>query len=163
VGETIDEGRLRVLLPGAWRVAASNFPIWLSGERLHPRVTYEVLAESPLVLGDEVSYRDLEGAEQRLAGQNSWRDGHFVRRAEGRLRLARSRWAVSGCSEDGAIVVVQFEPSRAIPDGVDIMVRSEATVPELRRVIARSTEEFGLSPEQFGSLTWLESGSGAER
>lgn len=156
MGETIDEARLRALLPGAWRVAATNVPMWLAGDRLNPTVTYEVLGESPLVLGDEVAYRAPDGGEHRLAGQNRWRHGRFVHRARSRLRLARSRWTVSGCSDDGTIAVVQFEPSRAIPDGVDVLVREDVHEPELRRVVARATGTFGLSPEEFGSLTWLE-------
>lgn len=156
MGETIGEARLRALLPGTWRVAATNFPMWLAGDRLDPTVTYEVLAQSPLVLGDEVVFRGPDGEEQRLVGQNRWRQGRFVRRAQSRLRLSRSRWTVSGCSDDGTIAVVQFESSRAIPDGVDVLLRDDVYEPELRRVVARATETFGLSPEQFGSLTWLE-------
>lgn len=155
MGETIGEARLRALLPGTWRVAATNFPIWLAGDRLHPTVTYGVLTESPLVLGDEVAYRAPDGEEQRLTGRNRWRNDHFVHRAQSRLKLARSRWTVSGLSDDGTIAVVKFEPSRAIPDGVDVLVRDDTREPELRRVVARATEDFGLSPEQFGSLTWL--------
>ena len=34
-------------------------------------------------------------------------------------------------------------------------MREGAEHPELRRTVAHGTEEFGITPEEFGSLTWF--------
>jgi hypothetical protein len=45
------------ILPGTWRVEATNFPMWLTGKRLDPTLTYALVSRDPLVLADDVSYR----------------------------------------------------------------------------------------------------------
>jgi len=51
--------------------------------------------------------------------------------------------------------VISFSKSLATPAGVDVIVREGVEHPELRATIAHGSEEFGLTPEEFGSLTWL--------
>ena len=46
-------------------------------------------------------------------------------------------------------------PSFATPAGIDIVIREGSVYPNLRRNVAGSTEELGLSPEEFASLGWL--------
>lgn len=152
---TLDEDTLARILPGVWTVAATNFPMWLTGERLSPRFSYELVGEHPLVLSDDVSYLTAEGEQKHILGQDTWRDDEFTWRGKGLLKLFASHWAVSGVSPDGSIAVIHFSKSLATPEGIDIVVREGTEVPELRATVARATEEFGLTPEGFGSLTWL--------
>lgn len=151
-----DEETLAKVLPGSWRIAATNFPMWLTGERHSPRFSYELLGEHPLVLSDDVSYFTAEGEEKHVLGQDTFAHDEFSWRGKKLLRLFVSRWSVSGVSEDGSIAVIHFSKSLATPAGIDIIVRDGVETPELRATIARATEEFGLSPEDFGSLTWLQ-------
>lgn len=152
---TIDEDTLARILPGSWTVAATNFPMWLTGERISPRFSYELVGEHPLVLSDDVSYVTADGQQKHIIGQDTWRDDRFTWRGRGLLKLFASRWAVSGFNAEASIVVIHFSPSLATPAGIDVVVREGVEVLELRATIARATEEFGLSPEDFGSLTWL--------
>lgn len=152
----LDEKTLAELLPGEWVVAASNFPMWLGGERANPRFRYEVMSLNPLVLSDEVSWVDVEtGKEKSLLGADTLKGNEFVWRGKGVLRLVSSHWSVAGASDDGTVAALRFSKSRVSPAGVDIVVRSGTEHPELRALIARATELFGLSPEDFASLSWL--------
>ena len=154
MGATLDQRTLADLLPGTWSIAATNFPMWLSGDKLEPTFSYELLSEDPLVLSDDVGYLE-EGEEKHILGQDTWRGDEFVWRGRKLLRLFASRWGVAGMSDDGTIAVIRFSKSLATPAGVDVIVRDGADHPELRATIAHATEEFGLTPEEFGSLTWF--------
>ena len=155
MNQTLDEAALAELLPGTWTIAATNFPMWLTGERLDPTFSYGLVSANPLVLSDEVSYSTAEGEQKSIVGQDTWRHEEFVWRGKGLLKIAKSHWSVSGSSEDGHVVAIRFSKSIATPAGIDIIVREGVFQPELRALIARATELFGLSPEDFGSLTWL--------
>lgn len=154
MGALLDQRTLADLLPGTWTIAATNFPMWLTGDKLKPTFTYELVSDDPLVLSDDVGYVQ-EGEEKHILGQDTWRGDEFVWRGRKLLRLFASHWSVAGISDDGTIAVIRFSKSLATPAGVDIIVRSGTQHPELRAMIAHATEEFGLTPEDFGSLTWF--------
>ena len=151
----LDERTTADLLPGTWFIAATNFPMWLSGERREPRFNYELLSTDPLVLGDEVSYVTAEGEQKRIVGKDTWKHDEFVWRGKGLLMPFTSRWHIAGAADDGTVLVIRFERSRATPGGIDIVVREGTSHPELRKAVARGSEAFGLSPEEFASLTWI--------
>jgi fermentation-respiration switch protein FrsA (DUF1100 family) len=153
---TLDDTRLAELLPGTWNVAATNFPMWLSGERFSPRFSYDLVSREPLVLADDVSFEFVDGQEKHILGQDVWRGDKFVWRGRGRLKLLASQWQVAGASSDGEIAVIRFAKSIATPSGVDVIVREGTSHPELRATIAHACNDFGLTPEDFASLTWLE-------
>jgi len=146
---------LAALLPGRWTVAATNSPLWLSGERRNPLVEYSLLSENPLRLVDDVSWIDPDGAGKRLVGTDTWDDPSFTWRGTGLKRFAASSWAVTGVGGEGSFVVVRFDKSFVSPAGIDILVREGSDHPELRATVAGSTESLGLSPEDFASLSWL--------
>jgi hypothetical protein len=152
----LNEIAVAELLPGQWSIAATNFPMWLRGERADPLFSYERVSTNPLFFTDDVSYTDVEsGKEKHILGTDTFRGDEFVWRGKGWLRFVSSRWSVSGASDDGSIVAIRFSKSRVTPAGNDIIVRAGIVHPELRALIARSTEQFGLTPEEFASLTWL--------
>lgn len=157
--EPLDEQAVADLLPGAWVLAATNIPTWLSGERRDPRFEYAVSAREPLVLSDDLSYvvgtGKRAGTTKRVVGHNSFDGEGFHWRGTGMLRFFSSRWRIGGASDDGAIAAIHVVASLGTPGGVDIIVREGSPQPELRATIAHSTTEYGLTPEQFASLTWL--------
>ena len=107
------------------------------------------------MLGDEVSYVTAEGEQKRIVGKDTWKHDEFVWRGKGLLKPFTSRWHIAGAADDGTVLVIRFEQSLATPAGIDIVVREGTSHPELRKAVARGTEEFGLSPEEFASLTWI--------
>jgi hypothetical protein len=155
---TLDDQALADLLPGTWTVAATNFPMWLTGERREPIFTYELLATAPLTLADDVAYLTPEGEEKHILGRDRWAHEGFTWRGKGILRLFASHWAVAGVSDDRTVAAIHFTRSIGTPAGIDILVRAGVHHPELRAMIAGDTERFGLTPEDFASLSWLAPG-----
>jgi len=156
-------GSLAELLPGSWHIGATNFPMWLRGDRLSPTLTYTIRSEQPLKLLDTVSYSTPGGAQKSIVGIDTFRgDGTdaagFVWRGRGLLFPFASRWKVEGIGPSHEFVVTRFSKSLVSPAGVDIMVRDGARLDaqELRTIVATSPGEFGLAPEDLASLTWLE-------
>lgn len=152
MGESFDPG---TLLSGTWTVVATNFPMWLDGTRHSATFAYELLRTEPLTLGTSVTYLDEEGAEHRDLGRSTWRRDRFVWRGTGLRRLFGNRWQIAGTSDDGALAILRFERSLLTPAGVDVLARADSPHREPRRVVARATEEFGITPEEFASLSWL--------
>lgn len=147
---------LATILPGTWKVRSTNFAMWLSRERKNPRFTYDLVGESPLTLRDDVSYLTADDVEKHVLGVDKWADDGFVWRGKGLLAVARSRWTVAGANDASTVLAIRFEKTLFSPAGIDIIVRESAQVPELRSLIARNTEQFGLTAEDFASLTWLD-------
>lgn len=129
--------------------------MWLTGERLSPGFTYELMSDDPLVLRVAASYETPEGETKSVDGIAHWAREGFVSPGKGLRRMLSSRWTIAGASEDGSVVVIRFEKSRLSLDGLDVLVHADSEVEELRSMVAASTEMFGLSPEDFGSLSWL--------
>jgi hypothetical protein len=152
---TPNASELAAILPGTWNVRATNFPMWLTRERTDPRFTYELVGESPLTLRDDVSYSTTDDAEKHILGVDKWVGEGFVWRGKGPLKVARSRWAVAGTDDASTVLAIRFEKTLLTPGGIDVLVRQGTELPELRSLVARNTEQFGLSAEDFASLTWL--------
>jgi hypothetical protein len=144
-----DQQALRATLPGAWRVLATTFPMWLSGRRLRPTFRYELVAEDPLTLGDEVTYRTRAGTTKRIAGVDRLdpATGEFTWRGRGLLRPLSSRWRVEHLSDDRDLAVLAFARSLLTPAGVDVIGRGDADRPD-----ARHRVPAGLLPP---GLRWL--------
>ena len=152
---------LAALLPGIWRVGATNFATWLSGDRLRPRFRYDLKTTDPLVLDDVVSFRTAHGVEKRIVGVDRLHlDGTgvdtFVWRGAGLLRIVTSRWSVVGATEDSNILVIRFTKSLLRPAGIDVIVREGIDSHAFRTQVAALSEPLGLTHGEFASLTWLE-------
>jgi hypothetical protein len=171
-----DAAALAELLPGTWRVGATNFPLWLSGDRHRPRFNYELKTADPLVLHDTVTYTTAQGVEKTLPGVDRLRtdrprrnqrkgdqhdvDQHggniFVWRGTGLLRFVTSRWAVVGATEDSNVMVIRFVKSRLTPAGVDVVLREGTDSHAFRTQVTGLSSTLGLTHGELASLTWLE-------
>ena len=150
-----DVATLQQVLPGRWTVKATNFPMWLSGERRDPAFEYVVLRDEPLVLADEVSYTEASGRTKSIRGVDRWNGRGFTWKMNGlRGLFVKSRWEVAGVRQ--GLVVLRFEDSVVSPAGVDVIVAEGLDASELRSVIAADPSSFGLGFEEFASLTWLD-------
>jgi hypothetical protein len=121
-----------------------------------PTFTYELLGTEPLVLGDDVGYTTPDGETKHILGVDTWRGDGFRWRGKGLLRVASSSWSVPGVTKAGTIAAVRFSKSMVSPAGIDIIVRDGAGIAEPRAAVANESEAFGLSTEDFASLTWLD-------
>lgn len=151
----ISETDLARLLPGSWTVAATNFPMWLSGKRVDPVLRWELLSERPLRFRDTVRFSTDGGDARTIVGVDRARNGLFTWRGRGMLKLFGSHWSVTGVNESQTVLAIQYDRTIATPAGIDIVVRAEAAEPEVRSIVAANTRRFGLSPEAFASLYWF--------
>ena len=150
-----DVTTLSSLLPGRWIVKATNFPMWISGERRDPLFEYGFRSASPLTLSDTVSYVDESGHQKQIHGTDTWNGRGFTWKKSGIAGLfVRGRWEVAGVRQ--GLLVIRFEKSIATPEGVDVVVGEGVDATELRTVIAADPAGFGLALEEFASLTWLD-------
>ena len=152
---TPHDSELATILPGVWNVRSTNFPMWLTRERKSPRFSFDLVSENPLSLRDDVSYFTADNSEKHVVGSDKWAGDHFVGRGKG-LKLGRSRWSITGANDASTVLVIRFEKTLFTPAGIDIIVREGIEVDELRSLVARNAEQFGLSAEDFASLTWLD-------
>ncbi|MGV8857388.1 hypothetical protein [Rhodoglobus sp.] len=155
MSEVFDASVLAAKLPGTWSVVATNFPMWLDGSRHNPEFSYEILEGAELVLADTVSYLTSSGETKTIVGTDRLRDDEFIWRGQGWLKILTSRWQVVGADDAFDIAVVRFARSRLTPAGIDVLVRKTTSVPAVRSTVAHTTEQFGISAEEFASLTWL--------
>lgn len=150
-----DAAALVALLPGTWRLGATNSPMWLAGDRLLPTFRYDLKSTDPLVFDDVVSYTNPDGAEKSIIGVDRYRHDEFVGRSRRLLSLRTSRWSVVGVSGDANVLVRRFHKSLFAPAGVDVVVREGTESQEFRAVVAVASESLGLTDGEFASLSWL--------
>jgi hypothetical protein len=155
-------GRLAQILPGRWRIRASNLFHWLSGERLNPVVELSLNSTTPLVLGEQVQFATSEGKDRVVRSRSIWSGNDFVTRKLG-MRPSARRWTVRGASEDGNVIVVSHGSDRSASGGIDVLVREGADASEVRALVARDAEVFELSLEDFASLSWFPEQAGERR
>jgi hypothetical protein len=143
------------LLPGAWRIVATNIPAWLDGERRNPRLTYEVVSTDPVRLTTEFLFDLPDGTEARVLARERASGDTMVRRLRGVTELTRQRWHVDVADPDRGLLIVRTHAGFRTREGIELLLRSDADVDGIRRHVAGHTEPLGLSPEEFASLTWL--------
>lgn len=161
------------VLPGRWRIMASNLLQWLSGEQVHPVVELQLSSAEPLVLAEEVRFLAADGKHHSVRSRAVWTGDGFVTRGDGILKPVGRRWQLGGVNDDGTIVVVRhFAPraaraqsvlgrlGRVRPNvgGIDVMVRDGVDGSQVRAQVARDFDAFRLSLEEFASLGWLPEG-----
>jgi hypothetical protein len=146
---------LAELLPGRWRILATNLPVWLLTAHLNPSVEYQLIKKDPLVLSSVVRFETEDGEEKTLAGRSRWTGDGFVRRGTGFRRLVKGRWSVGGVSEAGHVVTIRSEKSMNFPEAVTLIVRDDVDTELLRAHVANNSARFGLTAEDFASLGWM--------
>lgn len=143
------------LLHGTWRIGASNIPVWLSGERRSPALAYDAVAKHPLWLVNSVAYSSVDGYTTRISAVARWRAGRFVSRDSRIHKVFPSKWWVAGSSDDNGVVAIRFAKTRAMPAGINILVRGGQSIADLRALVGKEYGRLGLIPEEFARLTWF--------
>ncbi|MBC7518857.1 MAG: hypothetical protein H7248_08275 [Microbacteriaceae bacterium] len=148
------------LLPGQWRVMATNRQYWLQRRRLAPTVDFTLIRKTP----------------SALLGIFGWRVGKRLRHSRVRFRMdadgtlvsagrigGRLRRTMAGASDDGAIVVLLVESAATLrrrrespSEGIEVLLRVGELSEDLRASVARSATDFGLNAEEFASMAWAD-------
>ncbi|MDP2275546.1 MAG: hypothetical protein Q8K32_32660 [Archangium sp.] len=122
--------RAAMNLEGAWHVVASNFPMWMKGDRTRPRFIYSNprVVEGRQQFDDTVEYVQ-GGRTKTIVGvdtQESAGSPKYVWRGTGWLRFMTSRWEVIHVAADERCLALSFSKTWATPAGIDIIARSPA-------------------------------------
>ncbi|MGV8969122.1 MAG: hypothetical protein ACOH1J_01595 [Microbacteriaceae bacterium] len=143
------------VIVGSWTMRATNLPIWLSGLTRAPRYEFVRETEGSLRIGETLSYATHAGSDVSVQSVNRTSGDKFVAHGPGLARLSTLRWTIAGASADEVVMAVKFDKTRLSPAGVNILVRQGNERPELRKEVASDIAQFGLSVEDFASLTWF--------
>lgn len=144
-------------LVGTWHIHATNFSMWLSGKRDNPKFIYRE-TDSPHVLLDTVSYTTKSGHTKTIKGKDTYdsETGVYTWRGTYLLRLVSSKWRVLFIDKNQGIAIIAFEKSLLTSSGIDIISRHKTfDRTSLKSSFSKQPNDYGLSEEQYHSLTWL--------
>ncbi|MHC5227745.1 hypothetical protein ACYSNW_05630 [Enterococcus sp. LJL99] len=139
-------------LEGTWHIIATTFPMWTSGNRIHPQITYEKMKSSPLTFKDTVCYKQ-KNRLKTIIGIDTLEENEFIWRGAGLLKLLKSKWTVIYIDEQ--VLIIKFAKSLVTPAGVDILINENTNVTINQTYIQEKYQAY-LSKELFAELTWLE-------
>ena len=115
-------------LIGTWFIIATNFPMWLKGDKLSPEFNYTLTErKGEQVLFDEVKYikkrkpRSIKGYDH----PDTKKENGFTWRGKGLLAIAKSNWEVRLIDEKAGWAVIYFSKTIFTPEGVDIISRDK--------------------------------------
>lgn len=144
------------VLPGNWRLGATSLPEWLDGGRQAVLFQFEVVSSGPLVINEHQNFTTPEGKDKQILRVSQWQRGEFQSRGSGLRKALHARWNAIGFSDDHNVAVLRVGRSRGFQDGILVLVRVGFDGSELRSLVAASSDDLGLTPEEFGSLWWFE-------
>lgn len=148
--------QLAEVLPGSWRLGATNQLFWLDRRHGDPRFSFRVVTPAPLRLTETLEFAQPDGRPRVVSGKTRYVRNEFHWRGSGTDALATTRWAIAGTDAAGSILVRRYRRTRTVPNGLDVLVREGADVGELRTLVAATAADLGVAPEDFASLTWLQ-------
>lgn len=142
-------------LTGVWFICATNFPMWLKGDKTEPTFHYSIRENG--ILNDEVAYRK-NGKEKFIRGfdyQDEEDKNHFVWRGKGLLRLLKSEWQVALRDPEGDWAVIYFSKTLFTPEGVDIVARKKDLSAETIQTIKNKMMQDSTLKKQINTLKSL--------
>lgn len=146
-------------LSGGWHVLASNFPMWLTGEKTDPVFIYGIKSPpgEPAKLDDTVAYNE-SGRRETIEGtdtQDPNMPSHFTWRGNGLLAAFASDWAVVATAPDDRWMILYFTKTIATPEGVDVIGRTPEISEEDRAAVERLLARDPFLLERSRGLVWL--------
>jgi len=146
-------------LVGTWFICATNFPMWLKGDKTNPTFNYSVTTKNDKrVLLDEVKYIK-NNKEKTITGydyQSESDSAAFTWRGKGILSLLKSRWKVEMIDPAGQWAVISFSKTLFTPEGIDIISRAPTLSADKIEEIKAFIEKDNLLKKHLASLQSLE-------
>lgn len=140
-------------LEGTWEIKATTFPMWLSGKRKQPRITYKLTNKTRVEFLDIVEY-EVKGHTKKIRGLDCLKKGRFIWRGLGLLKILSSQWEVVTMKDD--ILIIRFEKSLLTPSGIDILVRKGKNITDFQDKVEYTYENIGLRAEEKVKIKWIE-------
>lgn len=149
-------------LQGGWHVLATNFPMWLTGEKQDPIFLYRLLTPPGELaeLDDTVAYTE-SGRRETIEGtdtQDPNMPSHFTWRGKGLLAAFASDWVIVASAPDDRWMVLYFTKTIATPEGVDVIARTPVLSAEERAAVVRLLASDTFLKEKARGVVWLGEG-----
>lgn len=137
-------------ITGEWHIFATNFPMWLKGNRTNPTFNYSIdKYRNGIRLLDVVSYiqngstKTIKGYDFPLNEENS----AFEWRGKGLLYFIRSKWRIIYANTKYEWMIIYFEKTLFTPRGYDIITRRKNPSEIIRNEIMTYLIENSHLPE----------------
>ncbi|WP_413320243.1 hypothetical protein AA0Z99_05560 [Agrococcus sp. 1P02AA] len=151
-----DPAELARLLRGTWAIRATTFPYWTHEARKNPRVSFELVRNSPLQLREVYEYHRPDKGDREVIAEAAWAGRHFSWRMLGRSRLLASAYVVSDTPATPDIIAIHYGRSTLLRQpAVTILARPHLDPDQVRRSVSIDTHSFELTAEEFWRLQWL--------
>ncbi|WP_207457465.1 hypothetical protein [Desertivibrio insolitus] len=148
--------RIAEVLPGTWRLCATDYARWLQGERREATFEWELVSADPVVLDGRGTHIGEDGKRVDARATLAWREDRFVWRGRGVLALVRGTVEVTGVSAGGDVAVLRFDRTLLGPEVLLVLARADAEVGRARSEVALADGCLGLEPEEFARLAWFD-------
>lgn len=139
------------LLPGRWRVVATNRPCWLVVARSEPTIDFALGSNGRIA--ETVGYTDERRGQVTRTASNAIGGETLRRRPAGLRRSGSCRWRLTGSI--GELLGVRFEPSFRSPGGVEIWLRDGVEEDDPRAAVSRGLDRLGFTLQEFAALSWI--------
>ena len=151
-----DPAELARLLRGTWAIRATTIGYWSNPSRKNPRMTFELVRNSPLQLRIIHEYHRPDKGDRELELDATWAGRHFAWRMQGVSRLRAGAFVVSDTPATAELVALHFgRTSLGQQGGVLILARPHLDPDAVRRSVAIDTHSFELTADEFWRLRWL--------
>lgn len=151
-----DPAELARTLRGTWAIRATTFPYWTNPMRKNPRVTFELVQNSPLQLREVYEYHRPDKGDREILADAAWAGRHFSWRMHGTSRLFASAFVVSDTPATPDIVALHFGRTALLrQSAVTILARPHLDPDSVRRSVSVDTHSFELTADEFWQLRWL--------
>jgi hypothetical protein len=145
-------------LEGGWHVLASNFPMWLEGNKSDPNFIYRVVPGTrPVELEDTVAYTE-SGRRETIEGtdtQDPAAPAHFTWRGKGLLAAFASDWVILASGPEDRWLILYFTKTVATPEGVDVIGKTPVLSDEDMDAVLRRLANDPFLKEKSRGLLWL--------
>lgn len=137
---------------GKWDIIATTLSMWTDGKREHPSITYTKLSDSPLTVNNQVKFLKY-GKEKSIEGIEKYKDGQFIWRGKGLLKLFKSTWHFVYLDAD--VLIIKFGSTLMTDAGLDILIQDKNRIQELKEKILHSYTDYKQTKEELEQLEWL--------
>lgn len=136
-------------LEGKWYIQATNFPMWLKGDKQNPSFNYTVIESSKGVkrLLDEVKFVK-KGKEKAIVGFDTPLNASntkFKWRGKGILGVLKSKWEILYWDKAEEWAIIGFEKTLFTPKGYDIISRKRNLVGVIEQKVQQRLAQLGIS------------------
>lgn len=91
--------------------------------------------------------------KKSIEGIEKYKDGQFIWRGKGLLKLFKSTWHIVYLDAD--VLIIKFGSTLVTDAGLDILIQDKNRIQELKEKILHSYTDYKQTKEELEQLEWL--------